>query len=143
MDLQQWPKSLPSKGTLELDVLQLPLSKVPWIARDGSICIGGKQMAPKADGGKQMAPTADGGKPKAAGLVTASAMPAAEPSKVVEDHDNGDEPESGVNASQAAKMGEQAEADAGSDEGLSEYCDDRMDDTMMGAASSAVQSVPV
>ncbi len=40
IDLQQWPKSLPSKGTLELDVLQLPLSKVPWIAKDGSIAVG-------------------------------------------------------------------------------------------------------
>ncbi|KAL0042870.1 hypothetical protein WJX79_002046 [Trebouxia sp. C0005] len=27
IDLQQWPKALPSRGTLELDVLQLPLSK--------------------------------------------------------------------------------------------------------------------
>ena len=39
LDLQQWPKSLPNKGRLELDVLQLPFSKVPWIGNDGSIAI--------------------------------------------------------------------------------------------------------
>ena len=39
LDLQQWPKSLPNRGRLELDVLQLPFSKVPWIANDGSIAI--------------------------------------------------------------------------------------------------------
>lgn len=48
IDLQQWPKSLPIKGGLELDVLQLPLSKLPWIAKDGSIAIGGKGAAPIA-----------------------------------------------------------------------------------------------
>lgn len=122
MDQQQWPKSLPSKGTLELDVLQLPLSKVPWIARDGSICIGGKEMVPKA-----------------AELMTASVTPAAEASEIVKDADNGDEPKRGVDA----KSGEQVEADADSDDGLSENGGDRMDDTMMGAASSAVQSAPM
>lgn len=133
MDLQQWPKSLPSKGTLELDVLQLPLSKVPWIARDGSICIntGGKQMAPKA-----------------AGLMTDSVTPAAETPRVADDgnnednQDNGDEPKSGVSASHTADSGKQAEADT-NDEGMSENGDGGMNDTMMGAASSAVHSAPV
>lgn len=32
LDLQQWPKSLPNRGLLELDVLQLPIQKVPWMA---------------------------------------------------------------------------------------------------------------
>jgi len=48
IDLQQWPKSLPSRGALELDVLQLPQSKVPWIAEDGSIAVGRKSTAPAA-----------------------------------------------------------------------------------------------
>ena len=48
IDLQQWPKSLPNKGSLELDVLQLPLSKLPWIAKDGSIAVGSKATAPIA-----------------------------------------------------------------------------------------------
>ena len=48
IDLQQWPKSLPSRGTLELDALQLPLSKVPWIAKDGSIAVGGRSSVPAA-----------------------------------------------------------------------------------------------
>ena len=48
IDLQQWPKSLPSRGTLELDVLQLPLSKVPWIAKDGSIAVGKRSSVPAA-----------------------------------------------------------------------------------------------
>ncbi len=48
IDLQQWPKSLPSRGTLELDVLQLPLSKVPWIAKDGSIAVGRRCTVPAA-----------------------------------------------------------------------------------------------
>lgn len=48
IDLQQWPKSLPIKGSLELDVLQLPLGKLPWIAKDGSIAVGGKGAAPIA-----------------------------------------------------------------------------------------------
>lgn len=48
IDLQQWPKTLPSRGTLELDVLQLPLSKVPWIAKNGSIAVGGRSTAPAA-----------------------------------------------------------------------------------------------
>ena len=48
IDLQQWPKSLPSRGTLELDVLQLPLSKVPWIAKDGSIAVGRRSSVPAA-----------------------------------------------------------------------------------------------
>ena len=39
LDLQQWARSLPNKGSMELDVLQLPLGKVPWIAKDGSIVI--------------------------------------------------------------------------------------------------------
>ena len=48
IDLQQWPKSLPSRGTLELDVLQLPLSKVPWIAKDGGIAVGKRSSVPAA-----------------------------------------------------------------------------------------------
>ncbi|DBA68532.1 TPA: hypothetical protein ACH3X2_013596 [Trebouxia sp. C0005] len=48
IDLQQWPKALPSRGTLELDVLQLPLSKVPWIAKDGSIAVGSRSTVPAA-----------------------------------------------------------------------------------------------
>ena len=48
IDLQQWPKTLPSRGTLELDVLQLPLSKVPWIAKDGSIAVGRRSTVPAA-----------------------------------------------------------------------------------------------
>lgn len=129
MDLQQWPKSLPSKGTLELDVLQLPLSRVPWIAKDGSICIGSKQMAPQA-----------------AGLLTASvtsAAPAPVLSETIASDDVTGEPESGVSAIGAANSGQQADVDASSDHRLSLYDDGRMDDTMMGAASSAVQSGPV
>lgn len=34
LDLQQWPKALPSRGVLELDVLQLPMNKAPWIRAD-------------------------------------------------------------------------------------------------------------
>ena len=34
LDLQQWPKALPSRGTLELDVLQLPQNKAPWMKND-------------------------------------------------------------------------------------------------------------
>ena len=130
MDLQQWPKSLPNRGTLELDVLQLPLSKVPWIAKDGSICIGGKQMAPKA-----------------AGLPTASISPVAQTPGVTEviADDETDKPESGVDASNAANSGQQADADAdaSSDGRLSESDDEGVENDMMGAASSAVQSAPV
>ena len=38
IDLQQWPKALPSRGSLEVDVLQLPVHKAPWMA-SGEICI--------------------------------------------------------------------------------------------------------
>lgn len=38
LDLQQWPKALPNRGTLELDVLQLPMNKVPWM-RDNQVSI--------------------------------------------------------------------------------------------------------
>ena len=129
MDLQQWPKSLPSRGTFELDVLQLPLSKVPWIANDGSICIGGKQMAPNA-----------------AGLMTASVTAAAQTSMVTEAiayEDDTDKPASGVTASAAANSGQQADVDASSDDRLSMSDDDRIEGAMMGAAGSAVQSAPV
>ena len=34
LDLQQWPKALPNRGTLELDVLQLPMHAAPWIKKD-------------------------------------------------------------------------------------------------------------
>lgn len=34
LDLQQWPKALPNRGVLELDVLQLPMNKAPWIRAD-------------------------------------------------------------------------------------------------------------
>ena len=126
MDLQQWPKSLPNKGTLELDVLQLPLSKVPWIAKDGSICIGGKQMAPNA-----------------AGLRTASTTSAVGVTELISDDVVTDKPESGVNASDAAKSVQQVDVDTSSDDGLSVSKDDRVEDVITSAASSAVQSTPV
>ena len=131
MDLQQWPKSLPSKGTLELDVLQLPLSKVPWIANDGSICIGGKQLAPKT-----------------AGLLTASVTPAAQTpvaTEVVANETVTDKLESGVNAvvSDAADSRQQADVDSNSNDRSSVSDNDGMEGAMMGAASSAVQSAPV
>lgn len=34
LDLQQWPKALPNRGTLGLDVLQLPQNKAPWMKND-------------------------------------------------------------------------------------------------------------
>lgn len=34
LDLQQWPKALPNRGTLELDVLQLPMHKAPWMKKN-------------------------------------------------------------------------------------------------------------
>lgn len=126
MDLQQWPKSLPNKGTLELDVLQLPLSKVPWIAKDGSICIGGRQMPPNA-----------------AGLPIASTTSAVGVTETISDDVVTDKPESGVNASDAAPSVQQVDVDASSDDGLSVSNDDRVEDVITSAASSAVQSTPV
>ena len=112
---------------MELDILQLPLSRVPWMAKDGSICIGGKQMAPKA-----------------AGLLTVSVTSAAQTRlEIKADEVVTDKPESGVSASDAADIGQQAGVDACSEGRLSVSNDDRIDDRMMGAASSAVQSAPV
>ena len=129
IDLQQWPKSLPSKGSLELDVLQLPLSQLPWIARDGSICVDSKQRTPTA-----------------AGLPTASVTSAAQTSmliQVAKVDDVDDEPGTDDNAPDGGKAEQQADDSASSNDGLSESGDDRVDDGMTGAASSAVQSAPV
>lgn len=144
MDLQQWPRSLPNRGTLELDVLQLPLSKVPWIAHDGSICIGGKQVAPNA-AAAAVAPTAA----VTAGLSAASGMPVVQSSEMAqvagideEGVDVVDEPDTD---SVAAEGNEQADAEISSDDGMSESHDhgEGLDTDVTGAASSAVQSVPV
>ena len=134
MDLQQWPRSLPSRGSLELDVLQLPLSKVPWIAHDGSICIGGKQVAPNAA--------------TVAGLTTAMvSAPLVQTSEVVQgvgDDEEGDhvvdEPKTDGDAAEGSH---QADDDVSSEDGLLGSDGDDMGTDVTGAASSAVQSVPV
>ena len=135
MDLQQWPKSLPSKGTLELDVLQLPLSKVPWIAKDGSIVIGIKQMAPTTSS-----------PPIIASLPTAADTPAAQqPSAaVVAEHDTGHNEGQDSNGivSDAASGIQQAEIDVNSGEVAAGSRDDQTEDVLAGTTSSVIQRAP-
>ena len=123
LDLQQWPKTLPSRGSLELDVLQLPLSKVPWIANDGSIVITTKQVV-----------SAAASTPTAAVVLKPTASLAA---TVTEDDVDG-EPGDSI-TKEISYAAQTTPADCGNDHGGSDTADDQHNDVLAGAASAAVQ----
>ena len=135
MDLQQWPKSMPSRGSLELDVLQLPLSRVPWIAKDSSIVISSKQMAPTV-----------ASPPTAASLPTAFEAPTVQRrggAEVATDEIGNEAKEDGNGTVSAGASGvQQAERDVNSGDTPPVSGDEQADNALAGATSSVIQGAP-
>ena len=141
MNLQQWPKSLPTKGSLELHVLQLPLSKLPWIARDGSIAICSTVTAPAA--ATAAAATAAAATAAAATKVSGAQAASSLRQEVAEANVDAGKPaevlkESSVEQSDREEADLQADPKEHGDESVDES--ESRSDIVNGAASLALQS---